>query len=312
MIKILSFCVALLAPASTGLDPHGRALHLKLDTDFDTSYEACITTVHQAGKYGVDPFISAALMYKLTKFSPRLAKKSRLFRKIRKNYGCEGDSGQFIKSSCSAFMLFAPHMVTFLEKNYRNKETGSDYRKSLREFLQNDKKSAKIVENMAKRFADVYSRTHPSAVWNNPFANPERLTEKAAEVAQNEPQNHQQEPETEAFVDDLRRPAPYDYQRKRLHQKMQYDLQLLHSILGPGCRIEARSRDFNNPEYYINIDERSLRETLWFAAGNTSSRHKPHTFQEHDNGTFVLFLNAPKRALTFSPYGENVYIITIK
>ena len=159
MIKVLSLCAALLAPESTGLDPHGRALHLKLDADFNTSYDACITTVKQARKYGVDPFISAALMYKETKFSPKLAKKSRLFRKIRKIYGCGGDSGQFIKSSCSAFMLFAPHMVTFLEKNYRNRTTGSDYRKSLRQFLQNDRRKAKIVENMAKRFADVYTRT---------------------------------------------------------------------------------------------------------------------------------------------------------
>ena len=39
MIKILSFCAALLAPESTGLDPHGRALHLELHADFNTSYE---------------------------------------------------------------------------------------------------------------------------------------------------------------------------------------------------------------------------------------------------------------------------------
>lgn len=35
MIKILSLCAALLAPESTGLDPHGRALHLKLDADYN-------------------------------------------------------------------------------------------------------------------------------------------------------------------------------------------------------------------------------------------------------------------------------------
>ena len=312
MIKVLSLCAALLAPASTGLDPHGRALHLKLDADFNTSYDACITTVKQAGKYGVDPFISAALMYKTTKFSPKLAKRSKLFRKIRKIYGCEGDSGQFIKSSCSAFMLFAPHMVTFLEKNYRNRATGSDYRKSLRQFLQNDRQKAKIIENMAKRFADVYSRTHPGVVWNNPFANPDRLTEGRDQVAQNNPPLPPQDPRLNDLVEDLRRPRPHDYQRRRLDQKMQYDLQLLYSILGPGCRIEAKSRDYNNPEYYVHIDARNLREILWNIAGKTSSPHKPHTFQEYGDGKFILFLNTPKRVLTFTPYGQDIYIIMIK
>ncbi len=265
MIKVLSLCAALLAPASTGLDPHGRALHLKLDADFNTSYDACITTVKQAGKYGVDPFISAALMYKTTKFSPKLAKRS-----------------------------------------------SSDYRKSLRQFLQNDRQKAKIIENMAKRFADVYSRTHPGVVWNNPFANPDRLTEGRDQVAQNNPPLPPQDPRLNDLVEDLRRPRPHDYQRRRLDQKMQYDLQLLYSILGPGCRIEAKSRDYNNPEYYVHIDARNLREILWNIAGKTSSPHKPHTFQEYGDGKFILFLNTPKRVLTFTPYGQDIYIIMIK
>ena len=312
MIKVLSFCAALLAPTSTGLDPHGRALHLKLDADFNTSYDACITTVKQARKYGIDPFISAALMYKETRFSPKLAKRSKLFRKIRRNYGCEGDSGQFIKSSCSAFMLFAPHLVTYLEKNYIDRKSGSDYRKSLRQFLRNNRKRAKIVENMAKRFADMYSRTHTSFVWNSPFQNPERLGPEEPKIAQNDPRYRQNDPETEILIENLRRPRPYDHQRRRLEQKMQYDLQLLYSILGSGCKIEARSRDLQNPEYYVRIDTRSLRETLWLAAGSTSSGHQPHTFQEYNDGRYVLLLNTPKRTIIFTPYGENTYIITIK
>jgi len=312
MIKVLSFCAALLAPTSTGLDPHGRSLHLQLDTDFNTSYTACITTVKQANKYGVDPFIAAALIYKTTKFSPRLAKKSPLFRKIRKIYGCEGDTGQFIKSSCSAFMLFAPHMVTFLEKNYRNRATGSDYRKSLRQFLQNERKEAKIIENMSKRFVDMYTRTHTSFVWNSPFVNPERLTPEEPSVAQDNHSLRRYDPELDELITNLRRPRPGDYERRRLQQKMEYDLQLLYSILGPGCRIEAKSRDFKNPEYYVHINIRDLREILWSVARNTSAPHQPHTFQEHNDGSFTLHLNAPKRTLIFTPYNENVHLVTLK
>ena len=51
MIKVLSLCAALLAPESSGQDPHGRSLHLKLNADFNTSYEACITTLNHARKY---------------------------------------------------------------------------------------------------------------------------------------------------------------------------------------------------------------------------------------------------------------------
>jgi len=312
MIKILSFCAALLAPTSTGLDPHGRSMHLELHADFNTSYEACITTAKQARKYGIDPFVSAALMYKETKFSPKLAKKSRIFRKIRRNYGCGHGSDQFIRSSCSPFMLFAPQLATYLEKNYRNRRSGSNYHKALRQFFHNNQNKAKIVENMAKRFADMYSRTHTSFAWNSPFQNPERLGQQESEYAQRGPGAHHTDSQTDILIENLRRPRARDYQRRRLEQKMQYDLQLLHSILGPGAKIEAKSRDMNNPEYYVRIDARNLREILWSVAGNTSNPRRPHTFQEYDNDKFILFLGAPKITLTFTPYGENIYIITIK
>ena len=83
-----------------------------------------------------------------TKFSPKLAKKSGLFRKIRKIYGCETGSNRFIKSSCSAFMIYAPHLATMLEKNYIDRQHGSNYRKALKEFLGDQRKNhAKIIEN---------------------------------------------------------------------------------------------------------------------------------------------------------------------
>ena len=307
MIKILSFCAALLAPESTGLDPHGRALHLELHADFNTSYEACITTSKQARKYGIDPFVSAALMYKITKFSPELARKSNIFRKIRQDYGCGKNSGQFIRSSCSSFMLFAPHLADILQKSVSDPQKGPNYHVSIQNFVNNSHKKAKIVQNMAKRFADVYSRTHTYFSWSNPF-------NKSPQVAQVDPnqQKRRYNPDLHTMVDQLRYSRPYDHQRRRLEQRMQYDLSILHQILGPNVRIEAKSRDFDHPEYFVHINYRDLKEILIYSAGNTSSRLKPHTFKEYDGETFVLLLAAPNLSVNFTPQGENLYFVTIK
>ena len=313
MIKILSLCAALLAPESTGLDPHGRSLHLKLHEDFNTSYGACIATAKQARKYGIDTFVSIALVYKETKFSPKLAKKSRLFRDIRKIYGCEEGSDRFVKSSCSAFMIFAPHLATMLEKNYIDRRYGSNYRKALREFLgKRHKKHAKTIENMAKRYADVYSRTHTSFVWNSPFKNPERIYPQEPQVAQKPRNLPYNDPQLNDLITGLNRVQPYDYRNRQMQRKMEYDLALLYGILGPGYKIEAKSRNFKDPEYFLHINVRDLREILFMTASETSSRHKPHTFQEHNDGKMVLMLNAPRRTLIFTPYSENLFIITIK
>ena len=315
MIKILSLCAALLAPESSGLDPHGRSLHLKLHEDFNTAYEACITTNKQAVKYGIDPFVATALMYKTTKFSPKLAKKSKLFKKIKKLYGCESGSDQFIRSSCSPFMLFAPHLVTFLEETYRNKRLGSDYRASILKFLRNNRRSTKIVENMAKRFADTYSRTHTYYAWNNPFRNSKRFEPPPRQQAQIPPQNGPGMPQDQQLQDlihNLRQPQSYDLQNQRMHRKMEYDIQILYSILGPGFKVEAKSRDSRNPEYYVYGQRRDLREMLYNAAANTSSAYKPHSFKEYDNGSMVLLLGAPKLKLTFTPYNQNIYFVKIQ
>tara|TARA_R100001594_G_scaffold118679_1_gene154015 strand:+ start:109 stop:1059 length:951 start_codon:yes stop_codon:yes gene_type:complete len=316
MIKILSLCAALLAPESTGLDPHGRSLHLKLYEDFNISYDACIATAKQARKYGIDPFVATALMYKETKFSPKLAKKSKLFRKIRKIHGCEPGSNRFIKSSCSAFMVFAPHLATMLEKNYIDSRIGTNYRKALRDFFgRSGKRKAKIIENVAKRYADVYSRTHTSFAWNSPFKKPESAYPEESYITkrrQRRSNSHINDPYLSALINDLDRVMPYDYKNRQLQQKMEYDLQLLYKILGAGCRIEAKSRNFDDPEYFLYINRRDLRESLYMAASLTSSQYKPHTFQEYSDGKLVLLLNAPKRALIFIPHSENTYVVTIK
>ena len=316
MIKILSLCAALLAPESSGLDPHGRSLHLKLHEDFNTSYSACIATAKQARKYGIDPFVSVALMYKETKFSPKLAKKSKLFRNIRKVFGCEEGSDRYIKSSCSAFMIFAPHLATMLEKNYIDRRYGANYRKALRDFFDNrSKRRVKVIENMAKRYADIYSRTHTSFIWNSPFQNPESAYPDEPDIVKRRqrrapPSNY--DPRFNDLVDNLGQVMPYDYRNRQMQQKMEYDLQLIYRVLGSGYRIEAKSRNFKDPEYFLYINQRDLREILYMAASATSSRHKPHTFQEHNDGKLVLMLNAPRRTLVFTPYSENLYVITIK
>ena len=316
MIKILSLCAALLAPESTGFDPHGRSLHLKLHEDFNISHDACLVTMEQASEYGIDPFVAAALMYGETKFSPKLAKKSKLFRKIRKIHDCAPGSGRFIKSSCSAFMVFAPHLATILEENYIDNKIGTNYRKSLRDFFgRGGKRKAKLVENAAKRYADVYSRTHTSFAWNNPFKNPESLYPKesyAAKKRQKRSSRDINDPHLTELIDDLDRVMPYDYKNRQLRQKIEYNLEMLYKILGDGHKIEAKSRNFDDPEFFIYINRKTLRENLYMAAAWTSSQYKPHTFQEYSDGKLVLLLNAPKKTLIFIPYSENVYVITIK
>ena len=295
MIKVLSLCAALLAPESSGLDPHGRSAHLELDADFNTSYSACVATLKQARKYKIDPFVSAALLYQTTKFSPKLARSSPIFKRISQDYGCRSHSAQFIKSSCSPFMLFAPSFVTILEKSKRHVTAPENYRKSLRSFLQNNRKSATIVENMAKRFADVYSRTHTNFVWRSPFQIEEGLDE-----------------ETKQLFDDLSQPRPYDSHISNMHQQMEREIQILHTIFGNHYKIEARSNNNYIPEYLIYVDYQNLKQFLWYIAGNTAGPYKPTSLQEYDGQRFVLQFRAPRMRVVLSPMGTNLFSIIIK
>ena len=295
MIKVLSLCAALLAPESSGQDPHGRSAHLELDSDFNTSYSACIATLKQARKYKIDPFVSAALMYRTTKFSPKLAKSSTIFRRISENYGCQSNSEQFIKSSCSPFMLFAPSFVTLLEKSKRHVSAPENYRTSLRKFLRNDRKSARIVENMAKRFADVYSRTHSGFVWRSPFQAEEEFDEEADQL----------------FYD-LNQRQPYDSHISNLHQQMEREVQILHAIFGNHYRIEASANNNQTPEYLIHVDYQNLKQFLWYIAGNTAGPYKPTSLQEYDGQRFVLQFRTPRMRVILSPMGMNLFGIIIK
>jgi len=210
-------------------------------------------------------------------------------------------------------MIYAPHLATMLEKNYIDRQYGSNYRKALREFLGKSRRmEAKVVENMAKRYADVYSRTHTGFIWNTPFRNPENSYPQPGSLAQKPRRLPHNDPYINDLMTGLNRTQPYDYRNRQMQQKMEYDLELLYGILGPGRKIEAKSRNFKDPEYFLYINSRDLREILYMTASETSSRHKPHTFQEYNDGKLVLMLNAPERTLVFTPYSENLYIITIK
>lgn len=169
-IKVLSLCAALLAPESTGHDPHGRALHLPLHEDFNISYEACIVTAKQAKRYNIDPFVAVALAYQTTKMSPELARKSKVYHQIQAEYGCRTSDFRYIKSSCSPFMLTSLNLAVLISKYQL------DYPTALCSFLSGNgrctskgRREAKIIENMSRRFANVYSRTHTSFQWKDPF-----------------------------------------------------------------------------------------------------------------------------------------------
>jgi hypothetical protein len=318
MIQVLALCAALLAPEWSGLDPHGRSLHLKLNEDFTISHKACIATVKQANKYQIDPFISAALMYKLTKFSPKLAKKSPHFRKIRENFGCEGDSGRFIKSSCSAFMLFAPRMEELLIKHMIEEGKGSDYRKALREFLGGNKKNAKIVENMARRFADVYTRSHPSVVWNNPF----KGLRTPEEEYRHQPSHIPHEP---PYFDPYRHHYPayggnnHGNFDSNPHEYMNWGCSMLSQVLGPDVIVRSDYNSRNSPpqiNFYINTTYADLKRRLWIVNGDTSYRYgqnyRSKELEERGNGFFKLKLNSSRGNMTleFVPHG-NTYKVRL-
>jgi len=284
IIKILSLCAALLAPESTGLDPHGRSLHLPLHEDFNISYSACITTAKQARKYNIDPFVATALMYKTTKFSPKLAKKRKIFRVLRAEYGCAANSGQFIRSSCSPFMLYAPKLASILQYN-KNRELKTDYRKALRIFLRGRRK-AKVVENMAGRFADVYSRTHTYYTWVNPFF---RL---------------EQDPELDSLVEDLNKPQPYDNRNHRIQRQMERNIYMLSELLGFSCRIEAKHNRHTSPEYYIRLNGQEIYDRL---SGNVVNAR----IKQHSDGVITVKFFDRNHKIYFIPHRGGTYIAKI-
>ena len=168
VIKALALCAALLAPKSTGEDPHGRALHLKLYDDYDTSYEACIHTAKMAKAIGIDPFMTTALVYEATGFAVKRTRNKRHIRKLAKMYGCAGLENT-PRTSCSAITLSIFHFSDVLRRanDYFEavcgffEENGTCYR-------ENEQKTTRTL-NLARRFVYAYNRSHSSTVLNWAF-----------------------------------------------------------------------------------------------------------------------------------------------
>ena len=174
MIKILSLCAALLAPPSSGVDPHGRSAHLKYYTDFNTAYKACIATAGKAQSLGLDVFTTLAMTHKLVGFSPKHAERKKISRKLFREYSCQPRRRDYyVRDSCSPYMLLPQRLYDILNDHTHVRVryntaicylvTGNMYcgRKSRR--------LARRIKNMTRRFVDVYRRTHRYYNWSDPY-----------------------------------------------------------------------------------------------------------------------------------------------
>jgi len=316
IIKILSLCAALFAPESTGLDPHGRSLHLKLYADFNATYGACITTANQAQKYGIDPFVAISLAYETTGMSMDRAGKSPFYKTILNKFGCDRH-GQFTKSSCSSFMIAPARLADLLKE-----KSDGDYSDAVCRFLSTDdkcrrknKNKIERIKNMSRRFADCYSRTHTYFTWRDPF---QREPERSPRHLRQHRRQHAAGADQRGFpntrdleLNDLlfRLRNGMAYNNYNLKQKMNYGINLIISLIGPTAKVEARSPDNRTVKFFLHIDHRDLRDRLWRVANQTSGYHKAFKLQETEQGQFKLY--TPEYILTFSPHG-NIFIINIQ
>ena len=308
-IHILKLCAALLAPESTGLDPHGRALHLPLHEDFNVSYEACIETAKQARRLDVDPFVMLALAYKTTKLSPKLAEKSPIYKEIRRQYGCE-EEGPFIRSSCSSFMLLPQFFRSLAMETVR--QSGNkidrlpDYRKSLCRFLKpwktkctsSMRKEAKIIENVSFRFANVYGRTFTSFTWHSPFkvqpTQEERRREDDRLERQLDREAHLRNPNLHGMLHGLGyryspNPVQSEYTRR--------DLTLLSELFEGHVPVEAATNNRNTVKFFVHFQNpEQVRESLWYINGNTSKIYENEFYagdlKEFNGGVYHLILKS--------------------
>jgi hypothetical protein len=191
MLDVLALCAALFAPHSSGEDPSGRALHIPTQDGFNIAYEACITTVKQAQQSQVDPFTMVALTYRETGMSAvtsRKIRRSRTYKRIRQLYGCNHNE-RYIRGSCSVYVLTPTHFRSLLnqtiDENQQEMYRHEDYRKALCRFFSGRRtcygkhiRSARIVENMAKRYAMVYNKSRRSFVWGSPYVPKPTMTEE--------------------------------------------------------------------------------------------------------------------------------------
>ena len=333
MIKVLAFCAALLAPESSGLDPHGRSLHLKLYTDYNTSYEACITTVRQAHKYGVDPFVLTAVMYDVTGMSPGRATKTRAARRTLKAHGCDGQ-GQFIKSSCSVFMLAPPYFASLLAQTTQQQGGGgsfTDYRKALCRFYAGDQKckkkdrqKAKLIANIARRYVDVYSRTHTSFMWRSPFTQPPNEEEMYNLEVQRNYRDRQDgmatsctsgDPTLDHLINQLGYASRCNSANYR--HRMNQGITIISSVLGQNIHLEASAvtspSGILRSEYLLHMSYTQLKTRLSYASTLRTNNLVIANITETEGRDFIVNLHAysSQARLEFYRQANHTYTVGI-
>ena len=332
MIKTLSLCAALFAPGPNS-DPHGRSMHLKADVEFNKAYTACITTVKQASRYRIDPFVMLAATYRTTKMSLKTATRRKAQKRILSLYGCEGTE-EYVRGTCSPFIVGSQHFAKLLnetiEQSSRQRFRRPDYRKALCRFLSSNGrctkrslKEAKIIENMAGRFVDMYARTHTGFAWRSPFAPKATEEELLDEQYRQEERELRQwdrrapyrryprsgDPALDDLIRALRAPSPTSGRRISTELSARHMLEILSSIVGPAIKVQAKMVGENNPIFLVHADQTTLRQILWATNTQTSVSHNnyyPKGLVERGNGVFNLRLASGRRTLnlTFSPDGR--------
>ena len=118
----------------------------------------------------------------------RKIRKSKIFKRVRRLYGC-GDNEKYARGSCSAYTLTPAHFRDLLDQTIEESSRGmyrqEDYRKALCRFFSGRRtcygkhlRQARIIENMAKRYASVYNRSRPGFKWTSPYTPKPTLQEE--------------------------------------------------------------------------------------------------------------------------------------
>jgi len=263
MFEILLFCSSLLAPESVCPDPSGRCANMPIYEDYNSSYSACIYTVERAFELGVDPYILSALVYKTTKFSSKKAKKSKLYRKILKEYSCE-KPGKWIRSGCHPFRIapryFRDLIDTYLEEHIYSKKDEYYYHKALCDFYSvggkctaKHKRQVKLTVNLSRRFLDHYT----AGVGPNPI-----------------PYNRKRYNGVHIPDDGIENPKEAYPNRERLRYsnvspQTSNNMSLISSVLGPDIKLTVFETN-GEKKIQFRANYHDVRHRLVFSAGLTA------------------------------------------
>ena len=162
-------------------------------------------------------------------------------------------------------------------------------------------KEAKIVENMAFRFMNVYGRTNTSFTWVSPFK-PEPTQQEI----------HRDEERRERQLDRQYYGGPGNLQnigyglgyQPHVHRpsqspvttgRAQQDLNLIANIVGPKIKVEMTEANQNTVNFYVHVPlRRYMKEILQYVNANTSRIYQGYyravELQEYSNAMFKLVL----------------------